>query len=405
MGGDTDDSGKKGNKGKFGKGCGKMGWGDMMSLMWMMGPWGGCGKGWGGWDGGWDDAEGGGAGGRRGKKEGCPGVFKVTVDPTSQLVAQSFPQEAPGIAHDKEFDGLFKQAGHVLTDLVGSVQEFCTIVHDPDWEQFPEVAKALQEGGGPKECLAVATCPNASKWAVGIAAGWKNRESSSKLALAVALAKDDPSILAQLRRAYPMFYSLCMTVQPTGYDGTWNATAGLGPSAPSAPSVHWLTLSQDSGLAKEGFPPEAPCIVHGGKSDRDMFSNAHNVLCELLEDPSAVEYVDDPDWNVMPEVGEALKAAAADCEDVPLTVAKSQLFAAWGVGVGSGWKYRETAAKLALGLSICGSTGKLEEFTQKYPEFYALCDKAGLVDAGLVQHPSKLLRTPTRLPGSPRRWL
>merc|ERR1719356_2325251 len=104
---------------------------------------GGCGKSMGGCDG-----KGGNAGGREKKSE-----------------------DSPGIAHDEDYDSLFEQADHVLADLVGSVQEFCSIVHDPDWEQFPDVAKAVQAGGGPKGRLAIAACPNAGKWAVGVAAG------------------------------------------------------------------------------------------------------------------------------------------------------------------------------------------------------------------------------------------
>jgi len=188
-----------------------------------------------------------------------------------------------------------------------------------------------------------------------------------------------------------MFYQLCMAVQP-GDDGQWRGTVGAGRGTPSVRALHWLTLAQNAGITQAGFPPEALCIVHGGKSDGGAFANSHSILCELMEDAGAVECIDDPDWNVTPEVGEALKAA--QCVEMPFTVAKSRLFSAWGVGVGSRWQYRETAAKLSLSLSICGSTGKLEQLSEKYPEFHALCDKAGLVEAGLVQPPSKRRKPP-----------
>merc|ERR1712224_1127457 len=112
---------------------------------------------------------------------------------------------------------------------------------------------------------------------------------------------------------------------------------------------------------------------------------------ELMENAADVEFVDDPDRTLLPEVGMAMRAS--QCHDLSFTVAKSKRFASWGVGVGAGWKHREIAAKLALGLSICGSTGKLEEFSDKYSEFHALCDKAGLVNAGLVLPAGKRRKT------------
>merc|ERR1719464_2023218 len=83
-----------------------------------------------------------------------------------------------------------------------------TIVHDADWQQFPEVGEALKQMSGEENCFAVATCPARGRWAIGVASGWKGRECATKLAISLALLADQP-MRADLARSYPGFQQLC----------------------------------------------------------------------------------------------------------------------------------------------------------------------------------------------------
>merc|ERR1712187_99718 len=89
--------------------------------------------------------------------------------------------DAPAIEHTKAHQELFSSAAHILSELAsdGEVQ----MTHDTEWDQFPIVAQALKTAGFEDNCYIVAKCPSKGVWGVGIAASWKHRETSGKIAL------------------------------------------------------------------------------------------------------------------------------------------------------------------------------------------------------------------------------
>merc|ERR1712232_1034279 len=82
-------------------------------------------------------------------------------------------------------------------------------------KQFPDIAQAIRKAGGDDGgAIAVAVCPEAGRWAVGVGNGWKGREFATKLAMAVSLAHQDQHIVAALERSYPGFAHLCEQINP-----------------------------------------------------------------------------------------------------------------------------------------------------------------------------------------------
>merc|ERR1719215_875714 len=163
-----------------------------------------------------------------------------------------------------------------------------------------------------------------------------------------------------------------------GGGGGMGMGMGMGMGAPmgGAPSVHWLTLTQESAITTQGFPAEAPAILHT-KEKKEYFSNAHSLLSELVPDLSEVAFEDDADWKVMPEVGAALTEAGSEENCYCVATCASQ--GVWAVGMASGWKGRESAGKLALALALAQAAGRLEELGAQYPDFAELCVGAGLM--------------------------
>jgi hypothetical protein len=314
----------------------------------------------------------------------------IAVDETSQLAQQGLPLEAPVAIYEKGVD-VFSSSSHIISDIVGDVSAEVTITHDADWEQFPDIGEAIKAATGEEHCFAVATCPNSATWGVGVANGWKGRESAAKVALALALAAQNPQSMGTVARNYPEFGALCQSqgfnvkaagAQAKGGKGKGGKQAAHTPAvaSPEIPAVHFLTVGADSKPVLAGLPTEAYALAHS-KQMKEYFSNAHNILSELVEDVStAVTFEDDPEWKEMPEVGAALTEAGA--EENSYCIASCSELACWGVGLSSGWKGRESAAKLALAMAIMQGAGRLEEFATNpnYPEFGALLSAAGLVE-------------------------
>merc|ERR1712080_710617 len=67
----------------------------------------------------------------------------------------------------------------------------------------------------------------------------------------------------------------------------------------------------------------------------------------------------------------------------------------WALGLASGWKHRETAAKLALAVSICSEGGAtLDTAAAQHPLFGQLCASTGLAPSsgGLAPAPASKKR-------------
>lgn len=301
-------------------------------------------------------------------------VYWLTLPQESSLVAQGLPLDGPALVWEKGNE-VFSSAAHILGDLVGDITAEVQIVHDADWEQFPEVGQALMKQSGEEQCFAVAYAPQASTWAAGVANGWKGRESAAKLALSLALAAQDGSIMKTICKNYPEFGQLCRSQGLSGGAGgaAWGG-AGIGADVPK---LHMINVEATNKFVAAGLSSEVPCVEHS-KQQKEFFSNSHSILGELIEDASTeVVFEDDPEWKIMPEIGEAIKAAGA--EDNCFCVAKSDSHGVWAVGQGSGWKGRESAARLALSITLATATGRLDELAQKYPEFGQILATGGLV--------------------------
>eukprot|EP00418_Pyrodinium_bahamense_P000548 CAMPEP_0179014226 /NCGR_PEP_ID=MMETSP0796-20121207/2140_1 /TAXON_ID=73915 /ORGANISM="Pyrodinium bahamense, Strain pbaha01" /LENGTH=776 /DNA_ID=CAMNT_0020709769 /DNA_START=72 /DNA_END=2402 /DNA_ORIENTATION=+ len=336
----------------------------------------------------------------------APAITWVTLPGDSALVQEGLSADGPAISHDKTFQATFSNAHHILSELVGDMSEV-TFNHDPEWDKYPDVAEALKAAGGEQNCQCIVICPSKGKWAVGLGGGWKTRETAGKLAMAVALAVGTEQ-LGRLMMNYPEFADLCSSAgladapepeqkrRKTGGGGKGclgdpeelEQEDGLGGAPPgqrggTAPAITWAMLTGDSPLVQEGLSADGPAISHD-KTFQATFSNAHNILSELVSDMSEVAFNHDAEWKEYPDVAEALRAAGAERNCHCLVTCPSQ--GKWAVGIGSGWKARETAGKLALAVALAVGTERLGQLMMTYPEFGDLCSSAGLGDAaGLAQ--------------------
>mmetsp|Transcript_98799 Transcript_98799/g.235497 ORF Transcript_98799/g.235497 Transcript_98799/m.235497 type:complete len:606 (-) Transcript_98799:60-1877(-) len=335
--------------------------------------------------------------------QGPPTVYPLQLLQESQLTTQGFPPEAPALVHDKAMT-VFSAGHSILQELVGDIGSEVEIHHDPDWDIFPEVGEAIKNAGAEQLCFSVATCPNQGKWAVGIANGWKGRETASKLALSFALlAERPPPDLEDFCKNHPEFRAMVAEAgllpsgppkrsAPVGKGNSWPhvpaAHAAPVPHAPHAPAhappqsfaggfppFVWATLDASAGLVQDGLPPEGLCVYHD-KQSSDLFRSGQSILQEVLGDASGeVIYTHDPDWDVMPEMAEAIRSAGG--EDNCYAVATLPSHGIWAVGLAGGWKPREAACKLALSVALVTVSGDLDRFAQSYPDFVSFCQVAG----------------------------
>jgi len=135
----------------------------------------------------------------------APKTHWLTIGPDSKLMLEGLPETGPAISHDKAFQEFFSNAGGVLAELD---PEGVNIEHDADWQVFPEVGEAIKQAGAEENCYAVAMSASHGVWGAGIGAGWKARENSSKLALAVAVAQASGRV-EEMCGQHPEFAAVC----------------------------------------------------------------------------------------------------------------------------------------------------------------------------------------------------
>jgi len=315
-------------------------------------------------------------------------VIQINVGENA-LTQQGYGPEAPAAVFVKGNDA-FSSASFILGEILDSISSEVEIVHDAEWEQFPEIGEALKAASGEEHSFAVGICASRSKWALGCASGWKGRESSVKVGLALAFALEDQALANRLGKTYPefgaMLRSMGMKVQSGGGWGAVTAPKGKQqvmweePTlSGDTPTLHLVSLTQDSKITTEGYPADAPAVIHGGKAQKAYFSNAHSILQELVEDIAEVQFQDDSECTVMPEVNAALLAAGS--EECSYCVATCPSQAVWGIGVAAGHKNRETSAKLGLAIAVAQAQGKIEAMAAQYPEFGEICATVGLYQA------------------------
>lgn len=307
------------------------------------------------------------------------------------------PLEAPVLTYEKGKD-VFSNSSNMLYDLVGDIESKVEIVHDAECAQFPEVAEAIKEAGVEENCIAIAACAEQGKWAVGLAGGWKPRESAAKAALCIALAADHPQAGGFLRN-FPEMRPLlqgtaaasapALPALPSGGGGGGKKQKAAVEPTDALPTVVMVSLDQDSTITQQGFPAEAPAIAYD--KSQYIFQSGHHVLGDILGDISEnVSFLHDADWDQLPEVGEALKAQGIT--DQCYVVASCESQGKWAIGMASGWKHRETAAKLALAVAIAQSEPPSPGIANTYPEFMSLLQSTGMdveVPKAALQPPAK----------------
>lgn len=273
---------------------------------------------------------------------------------------------------------LINKSGEILNMLLGEeMAEDIELIHDPEWQDFPEIGQALLDAGGEERSLCLAILPGSSIWAVGVFGKWKVREPTARLAFCVAVAAEaDADAFAEVAGTWPEFVTLCRSagVAPNGYEAPVSAPAvkrqRTGEEAPKAQVEATETLPRNVPLwiswPEDVARPELlvdsledACVVStDNKTGKGLYSRADEAVKRLLvaldvaEDDlkEAVQYHDDPSWDIFPAVGAELKklSSVEECS----CLAHAGALGVWGVGVGMKGKARHAAAKAALAGSL-----------------------------------------------------
>merc|ERR1712194_899628 len=261
------------------------------------------------------------------------------------------------------------------------------LIDDPEWQDFPEIGRALLAAGGEERSLCLAILPGSSIWAVGVFGKGKVREPTARLAFCVAVAAEaDADAFAEVAGKWPEFVTLCRSagVAPDGYAPPLSAPAakrqrtgrGEAPQTPQTPQAPQAQVETAETLPRNvpffiSWPGDVErpellvdalddaCVVStDSKTGKGLYSRADDAVKRLLvaldveEDDlkGAVEYHDDPSWEIFPCIGAELKklSSVEECS----CLAHASALGVWGVGVGMKGKARHAAAKAALAGSL-----------------------------------------------------
>lgn len=311
----------------------------------------------------------------------------LSFSPDFPLVQVGMASEAPALEYNKK-QLCFQEGYYILSSLVPNIQEGegFTIEHDDDWTKYPEVGESYKAATGVDHCFAIASCSEHKKWGIGLGGGKKGRESSAKLALALALATGSP-MEAKLRAEFPSFDVLLdggtKNAPKVKATRLINIAAGIEEPPPQVtPSwaktgltaIPIMLEGTTSSLLEEGYAIDAPAIQYD-KEYNTVFGQAHKILMSLSGRERPV-IVHDPDWSEFPEVGRAFNPAGleADC----FAVAKMPSAGKWAVGIAPSWKHRESACRLALAVAVATDSPAFWHTMNSYPDFGWLCSELGL---------------------------
>mmetsp|Transcript_80456 Transcript_80456/g.176403 ORF Transcript_80456/g.176403 Transcript_80456/m.176403 type:complete len:598 (-) Transcript_80456:157-1950(-) len=173
-----------------------------------------------------------------------------------------------------------------------------------------------------------------------------------------------------------------------------NSDAEAATKLKSEPSLTRITLPEDMALLHEkGLSPEVwLLVVHPPGLPTDISSNATHLLYQLLgeEESSQVELQHDPDWELYPEIGEAVKAAGFEEISTCLAIYGST----WAITACSKKKNRETAAKAALCCALMEqeTNEKFESLRREWSAFVSLCESSGCTPDGTITTPAPRAR-------------
>lgn len=141
-------------------------------------------------------------------KGDMPPIVWISVpSESSMLVQQGYPSDVPAVEFWKEYS-IFSESHYILSEFFDNgFEENVEFNHDANGDTFPEVHAAWKAAGQEENLPTIATCPSLGKWAVGFG-GQKNALRAAKLALAVAIATDNPPKLGTVVHNYPAFRQL-----------------------------------------------------------------------------------------------------------------------------------------------------------------------------------------------------
>lgn len=129
------------------------------------------------------------------KEEKQAEIHWLTISEYTGLAQEKLAHVGPVLVFDKGIS-VYSYGSGILSSLVLEPKEDVSYTHDNDWSKFPEIYEGLKSKGVKESVYCVAKCPIMGKWAVGIANGWKGRETAAKLALCVAIAAPSPEMRA-----------------------------------------------------------------------------------------------------------------------------------------------------------------------------------------------------------------
>jgi len=116
----------------------------------------------------------------------------------------------------------------------------------------------------------------------------------------------------------------------------------------------WIQLPEPPNGATQpelfGLPTETIAVCAGAKikKKKSLYNSIDDVLaCFTPEPDTDIEYHDDSDWTLFPEVVEALRQHG-NPDGFCLHIAIHRAKGAWGVGLCSNWRGRCQGAKVAL---------------------------------------------------------
>jgi len=109
----------------------------------------------------------------------------------------------------------------------------------------------------------------------------------------------------------------------------------------------WIQLPVSANGVLAGLPTEAIAVSTDAKSKKALYNSIDTVLARLIPKPETdIEYHDDSDWTLFPEVVTALRQHGNP--DGCLHIAIHRSSGAWGAGLSSKWRGRCLGAKIAL---------------------------------------------------------
>jgi len=131
------------------------------------------------------------------------------MPPTSSVVAQGLPPNGLVLlSGGSPYKSFFSHAASIYGEICGSMGGV-TIVDDPDWTRYADVAETIKATpGGEENCIALAYSELNGIWAVGLASGKKPRTAAVQMAISLAFAQHSPSFPSTVSN-YPEFASLC----------------------------------------------------------------------------------------------------------------------------------------------------------------------------------------------------